>query len=112
MSNLKIAVSGNIAVGKTTLCELLAKELADGYFMDEDHGINPFLNDFYEFMSSGTPGVNPFAFPMQQFFMNKRFERELAMGFKDGLLIQDRCMLEQLEIFNKAQNADGIMSDE
>ena len=80
--------------------------------MDEDHGVNPHLNDFYDFMSKGIAGVNPHAFPMQRFFMNKRFERELSMGFKDGLLIQDRCMLEQLEIFNRAQNADGLMSDE
>jgi deoxyadenosine/deoxycytidine kinase len=58
------AVAGNIAVGKTTLCELLAKELSGGYYMDEDHGINPHLNDFYDYMSKGLPGVNPHAFLM------------------------------------------------
>jgi hypothetical protein len=32
--------------------------------MEEDHGINPHLNDFYEYMSRNIPGVNPHAFPM------------------------------------------------
>ena len=32
--------------------------------MDEEHGINPYLNDFYDHMSKGLPGVNPYAFLM------------------------------------------------
>jgi deoxyadenosine/deoxycytidine kinase len=51
-------------VGKTTLCSLLAKELTNGYFMDEEHNENPHLPLFYDYMSKGIPGVNPHAFPM------------------------------------------------
>ena len=42
----KIAVCGNIGVGKSTLCEKLAKKYCDGNYMKEELE-NPHLPKFY-----------------------------------------------------------------
>ena len=80
--------------------------------MKEDYDVNPFFEKFYEHLSSGQPGVNPYSHPMQQDFMHKRFKKEQDQHYVNRVLIQERAMLEQLEIFIKSMHFDGLMSDE
>ena len=69
------AISGNIASGKTTLCENLADLLTNGEYMMEDIS-NPYLEKFYEHMSKNPKGHNPHSFNLQNFFMDSRYQLE------------------------------------
>jgi len=62
-----IAIEGNIGAGKTTLAHLLSKKL-NARLILEQFSDNPFLPKFYE-----TP--NPFAFPLELFFMAERYKQ-------------------------------------
>ena len=57
----RIAVCGNIGVGKSTLCQNLANKYTKGQYMKENLE-NPFLAKFYEYMALGIEGPNPHAF--------------------------------------------------
>jgi len=67
-----ITVEGNIGAGKTTLSNLLAKEL-NARLVLEEFADNPFLPKFYE---------NPqqYAFPLELFFMAERFKQQKEMS--------------------------------
>ncbi len=80
--------------------------------MDEEHVDNPHFPLFYEHLASGKTGVNPHSYPMQVHFMTERFKKEQSQSYINWILIQERAMLEQLEIFIKSMHHDGLMSDE
>ena len=67
-----IVVEGPIGVGKTTLAQVLARELG-GRLVLEDSDSNPFLARFYE-------DSEKYAFPAQLYFLLTRYnqQRELA----------------------------------
>ena len=62
-----ITVEGNIGAGKTTLANLLAKQL-NARIILEEFADNPFLPKFYK---------NPqqYAFPLELFFMEERYKQ-------------------------------------
>lgn len=80
--------------------------------MREDYDVNPYFDRFYAHLSSGQPGVNPYSYLMQREFMNMRFKKEQTEQFVNRLLIQERAMLEQLEVFIKSMRKDGIMGED
>lgn len=41
--------------------------------MDEELQNNPYLEKFYEHMEKKVPGPNPYSHPLQEYFMNERF---------------------------------------
>jgi deoxyadenosine/deoxycytidine kinase len=49
-ASICIAISGGIAVGKTTLAQMLHEKLPNNYTFFEEPGENPFLADFYSDM--------------------------------------------------------------
>jgi len=60
-----VAIAGNIGVGKTMVCDLIAEKLGwDAYY--EPVVDNPYLEDFYADMRR-------FSFHLQVFFLSKRF---------------------------------------
>ncbi|MDX2245995.1 MAG: deoxynucleoside kinase [Bacteroidia bacterium] len=88
-----IAVAGNIGAGKTTL----VKKLADHYRWEPhleavDH--NPYLEDFYQDMSR-------WAFPLQIYFLNSRFNQVVKIRESPHTIIQDRTIYEDAFIFAK-----------
>jgi len=86
-----IAVSGNIGSGKTTLAEKLAKHY--GWVpLYESVDQNPYLRDFYEDMTR-------WAFHLQIYFLNSRFNQVHQIRQSDKPIIQDRTIYEDAYIF-------------
>jgi len=97
-----IAVSGNIGAGKTTLSEMLGKH----YNWDveyEDANTNPYLSDFYEDMQR-------WSFNLQIYFLNSRFQQLLDIRGGERIVIQDRTIYEDANIFAPNLHEMGLMS--
>lgn len=88
---MHIAVAGNIGSGKTTLCEMLAKHYGwQAEYESVDN--NPYLKDFYKDMTR-------WAFHLQIFFLNSRFNQVNAIQAAEKTIIQDRTIYEDAYIF-------------
>ncbi|MEB2775820.1 deoxynucleoside kinase [Algoriphagus sp. D3-2-R+10] len=88
---MHIAVSGNIGSGKTTLTEKLAKHYGwKAEFEAVDN--NPYLPDFYEDMKR-------WAFHLQVYFLNSRFNQIKKIQDSETPTIQDRTIYEDAYIF-------------
>uniref|UniRef100_UPI004048E0E7 deoxynucleoside kinase n=1 Tax=Algoriphagus sp. TaxID=1872435 RepID=UPI004048E0E7 len=88
---MHLAVAGNIGSGKTTLTEKLAKHYgwkAEFEAVDD----NPYLADFYEDMKR-------WAFHLQVYFLNSRFNQLKTIQASSESTIQDRTIYEDAYIF-------------
>lgn len=98
-----IVVAGNIGSGKTTLTRYLSAHMGytPNYESVED---NPYLADFYHDM-------HRWSFPLQIFFLGKRFEshRQIMLGTES--VVQDRSVYEDRAIFAENLRRTGIMSE-
>jgi deoxyadenosine/deoxycytidine kinase len=100
---MHIAISGNIGSGKTTLCEMLAKRYNwQAEFESVDN--NPYLADFYKDMSR-------WAFHLQIYFLNSRFNQINAIRNSERTIIQDRTIYEDAYIFAANLHASGHIND-
>ena len=98
-----IAVSGNIGSGKTTLAEKLAKHY--GWTpLYESVEQNPYLRDFYEDMAR-------WAFHLQIYFLNSRFNQVRVIRESEKTIIQDRTIYEDAYIFAKNLHTSGLIND-
>ncbi len=99
---MHIAVAGNIGVGKTTLTELLAKN-----FNWEPHyelvDKNPYLDDFYTDMQR-------WAFNLQVYFLNSRFNQLKEIQSSGKNVIQDRTIYEDAHIFAPNLHSMGLIT--
>lgn len=86
-----IVVAGNIGVGKSTLVHLLCEKMGWEPFY-EPVTENPYLADFYE-------NMNTWSFHSQIFFLAHRLEIQRNVIQHPGLVIQDRSIFEDAEIF-------------
>lgn len=101
--NMHIAVSGNIGAGKTTLTEMLAKHYGwQPEFESVDN--NPYLEDFYKDMAK-------WAFHLQVYFLNSRFEQINKLRSGDRTIIQDRTIYEDAYIFAKSLYKQGFFGE-
>ena len=91
MADRFIAVSGNIGVGKTSLVQHLTEQY-DLKPIYEPFGDNPYLDDFYADMKG-------FAFQSQLYFLTHKFRLHLGLGSEDGVIVLDRTIYEDAEIF-------------
>jgi deoxyadenosine/deoxycytidine kinase len=88
---MHLAVSGNIGSGKTTLTEKLAKHYGwKAEFEAVDN--NPYLPDFYEDMKR-------WAFHLQVYFLNSRYNQIRTIQDSKDNTIQDRTIYEDAYIF-------------
>ncbi|WP_100627081.1 deoxynucleoside kinase [Algoriphagus formosus] len=88
---MHLAVSGNIGSGKTTLTEKLAKHYGwKAEFEAVDN--NPYLADFYEDMKR-------WAFHLQVYFLNSRYNQIRKIQDNNENTIQDRTIYEDAYIF-------------
>ena len=86
-----IVVAGNIGVGKSTLVHLLCERMGWDPFY-EPVTENPYLADFYENMQA-------WSFQSQVFFLAHRLKIQHSIIKHPGLVIQDRSIYEDAEIF-------------
>ncbi len=102
-------MTGNIGVGKSTLCKRLSDALTGGHFVGEELE-NPHLPDFYDHLAKFPNTPNPHALPLQLYFLNQRYENESRTEFTDNIMVLDRCMLEYFEIFVRNLLQAGYLS--
>jgi deoxyadenosine/deoxycytidine kinase len=104
LGNLKhIAVSGNIGSGKTTLAEKLSKHY--GWKpLYESVDQNPYLRDFYDDMTR-------WAFHLQIYFLNSRFNQVRQIRESEKTIIQDRTIYEDAYIFANNLHSSKHITD-
>ena len=100
---LFIAIAGNMGVGKSTLTERLARTLGATPFL-EPSVENPYLADFYTDMER-------WAFHSQMYFLGRRLKDHAAVIASEGVLIQDRSLYENAEIFARHLYERGAISE-
>ncbi len=96
-----IAVAGNIGSGKSSLVNFLETQYQIKPFY-ESNDENPYLADFYRDM-------NAFAFHSQIFFLSRKFQIHQEIKKHHGLLVLDRTIYEDAEIFATALFKSGRM---
>ncbi len=98
-----IGVCGNIGAGKSTIIEMMEKHL--GYVpVYETVEENPYLEDFYKDMKK-------WAFHSQLFFLIKRFDFLKRVDPSKGVILEDRTIEEDVNIFAKNLHEMGYISD-
>jgi deoxyadenosine/deoxycytidine kinase len=104
LGNLKhIAVSVNIGSGKTTLAEKLSKHY--GWKpLYESVDQNPYLRDFYDDMTR-------WAFHLQIYFLNSRFNQVRQIRESEKTIIQDRTIYEDAYIFANNLHSSKHITD-
>ena len=100
---MHIAIAGNIAAGKTTLTQLLAKHFKWEAQL-EDVVDNPYLDDFYTQMER-------WSFNLQVYFLNSRFRQVMQIRKSGKNIIQDRTIYEDANIFAPNLHAMGLMTN-
>lgn len=100
---MHIAISGNIGSGKTTLTEKLSKHY--GWVPNyESVDNNPYLADFYEDMPR-------WAFHLQIYFLNSRFNQIKKIQATEETVVQDRTIYEDAYIFAAYLHKAGHISE-
>lgn len=101
---MRIAVSGTIGAGKSTLCGQLSEPLGYDVF-DEPVADNPYLDDFYS-------DPHRWAFDAQVFMISHRFRRQMEAvhAAEDKGFILDRCFHED-RVFAEVNHEIGHISD-
>ena len=98
-----IAVAGNIGTGKTTLTQMLSRKFGwQAHF--EAVRDNPYLADFYGDMER-------WAFNLQVYFLNHRFNAHQEITAGNQSAIQDRSIYEDANIFARNLYEAGTMSE-
>jgi deoxyadenosine/deoxycytidine kinase len=96
-----IAIAGNIGAGKTTLTTELCKRF--GWVPQfENTENNPYLEDFYHDM-------NRWSFNLQVFFLHSRYKQILEIRNGDQIIMQDRTIYEDANIFAPNLSEMGLM---
>jgi deoxyadenosine/deoxycytidine kinase len=86
-----IAIAGNMGAGKSTLVDFLTVRFGVvPYF--EPNEQNPYLKSFYKDMAR-------WAFPSQIYFLQKKFALHLQLEQEPGVVVQDRSIYEDAEVF-------------
>jgi len=100
---MHLAVSGNIGSGKTTLTEKLAKHYGwKAEFEAVDN--NPYLPDFYEDMKR-------WAFHLQVYFLNSRYNQIRKIQDNKENTIQDRTIYEDAYIFSANLYKSNLLTE-
>ena len=89
-----IAIAGNIGVGKSTLVEFLSRTYGIQPFYEPSED-NPYLPDFYKDMQR-------WSFHSQLYFLSNKFRLHQALDETTGVVVLDRTIFEDAEIFATA----------
>lgn len=97
-----IGVAGNIGCGKTTLTRMLS-EYYGWTPKYEPVDVNPYLDDYYK-------DIKRWAFNLEVYFLKQRFKDLLSIHSLNGTVIQDRTILEGVNIFVANNYHSGDLS--
>lgn len=97
-----VAIAGNIGAGKTTLAGKLANKFGWKPALESTEN-NPYLADFYEDM-------HRWAFHLQVFFLNSRFNQIKKIAQSTEVVVQDRSIYEDAFIFAENLHRSGMLS--
>ena len=97
-----IAIAGNIGSGKSSLVEFLTRTYGIEPFY-EPNDENPYLPDFYEDMPR-------WAFHSQLYFLASKFRIHLQLDQTPGVVVLDRTIFEDAEIFATALNQMKVLT--
>lgn len=98
-----IVISGNIGVGKTTLSGKISNQFNWELQLEEVKD-NPYLDDFYKSMKD-------WSFHLQIFFLNSRFNQIQKISESSNVVIQDRSIYEDYEVFTKTLYDSGVLME-
>jgi len=98
-----IAIAGTIGSGKSSLLEFLSSTYDVQPFY-EPNDENPYLPDFYRDMKR-------WAFQSQLFFLSNKFRIHQEADRLSGVVVQDRTIFEDAEIFATALRRMGYIDE-
>lgn len=98
-----LVIAGNIGVGKSTLVRIMHERLGWEPFYEAVVD-NPYLADFYGDMPR-------WAFQSQLFFLTRRLHSHHQLNEYPGVVVQDRSVYEDAEIFARNLYLQGQMSE-
>lgn len=98
-----IAIAGNIGAGKSTLVDFLNQTYGVEPFF-EPNDDNPYLPDFYRDMKR-------WSFHSQLYFLSNKFRIHQELDRTGGVVVQDRTIFEDAEIFATALHDMRRMDD-
>jgi deoxyadenosine/deoxycytidine kinase len=99
-----IVISGNIGAGKTSLSQIISKEMGFSVYFEDFHS-NLFLKEYYKDMKR-------WAFATQMNFLALRYEQLVHHVLLSKIpAVLDRSIYEDREVFAKALHEDGLMTD-
>ena len=100
---MHIGIAGNIGSGKTTLTRKLAEHY--GWIPKyESVTFNPYLEDYYK-------DIPRWSYNLETYFLAQRFQDLLDISKSSEVIIQDRTILEGVEIFVANNHDAGNLSD-
>ena len=100
---MHIGIAGNIGSGKTTLTRKLAEHY--GWVPKyESVTFNPYLEDYYK-------DISRWSYNLETYFLAQRFQDLLDISKSEDVIIQDRTILEGVEIFVANNHDAGNLSD-
>ena len=100
---MHIGIAGNIGSGKTTLTRKLAEHY--GWIPKyESVTFNPYLEDYYK-------DISRWSYNLETYFLAQRFQDLLDISKSSEVIIQDRTILEGVEIFVANNHDMGNLSD-
>ena len=100
---MHIGIAGNIGCGKTTL----TRKLSEHYGWTPKYEAvtyNPYLEDYYK-------DIPRWSYNLETYFLAQRFRDVLEIAKSDGVIIQDRTLLEGVNIFVANNREQGNLSD-
>lgn len=88
---MHIGIAGNIGAGKTTLTRMLARHY--GWIPKyESVTFNPYLEDYYA-------DIKRWSYNLETYFLAQRFRDLVEIAHSDQVIIQDRTLMEGVNIF-------------
>ena len=100
---MHIGIAGNIGCGKTTLTRMLA-EYYGWTPRFESVTYNPYLEDYYS-------DIPRWSFNLEVYFLAQRFKDTLEIAKNEGVIVQDRTILEGVQIFVQNNYRMGNLSE-
>lgn len=98
-----IGIAGNIGAGKTTLTTMLAEHY--GWTPKfESVTFNPYLEDYYG-------DIARWSYNLETYFLAQRFRDLVEISKSDDIIIQDRTLMEGVNIFVANNRLMGNLSD-